>query len=132
MMLSAPAAAVAAGIVSEWLDFRALRYPLLLIVLVAVVATALAVDSRGRSARGLAVGDSLRTIAIGLVTWGAAESIYVAVHALRGEPFEAGRFGPQWAQAAGLIGVHALFLGMPTGVVAAMILRLRGRWLARP
>ena len=43
------------------------------------------------------------------------------LHVAGGERFDAERFGPQWRQALGLIGVHALFLGAPTGVVAGIV-----------
>jgi hypothetical protein len=43
------------------------------------------------------------------------------VHAARGEAFETERFSAEWAKAVYLIGVHALFLGVPTGIVAAII-----------
>ena len=49
------------------------------------------------------------------------------IHAARGQAFEAERFGPQWAQALGLIGVHALFLGAPTGIAAGALLWVRAR-----
>jgi hypothetical protein len=64
---------------------------------------------------------------IGTSTWAAAEMLYVIIHGARGEAFEAERFGPQWAQALGLIGVHALFLGAPTGIVAGASLWVRAR-----
>jgi hypothetical protein len=131
MLLAPPGAAVAAGMAAEWLDFRALRYPLLLMMLLAVVATALARESRREIRSGFAAREFLLIIGIGVATWGAAETLYVVIHALRGEPFEAERFGPQWAQALGLIAVHAVVLGATTGAVAAVIVRLRGWWLAR-
>jgi hypothetical protein len=128
MLVAAPAVALIAGIAAEWLDFQALRYPLLGAVLAGVTVTAAALDP-GR--RQPALGQALRTVALGVATWGAAEAVYVIIHTLRGEPFDAGRFGPQPAQALGLIAVHALALGAPTGAVAAALLRLRAWWLAR-
>jgi len=115
MALAAPAAAVLAGLAAEWLDFRALRYPLLLMVGLGVLATALAVLPRTGGWRAAAL-----TVAIGIATWAAAETLYVVLHAAQGERFEAERFGPQPAQALGLIAAHALFLGVPTGVAAAL------------
>ena len=38
-----------------------------------------------------------------------------------GEPFDAGRFGPHWAQALALIAAHAAFLGIPTGAMAGLL-----------
>jgi hypothetical protein len=129
MLPAAPVAAVAIGIAAEWLDFRALRYPILLFVLAAVLLTSGAMDRLAphESARLAA----LRTIVVGVLTWGAAEALYVVIHAMRGEPFDADRFGPQPAQALGLIAVHAFVLGAPTGIVAAMLLRVRAWWTAR-
>ena len=124
----APLAAIAAGLAAEWLDFRALRYPLLALVLAGVTATSLAL---ALTARHGVTRDSAVALAIGVATWAAAETLYVVIHALRGEPFEAERFGPQWAQALGLIAVHALALGAPTGVAAALLLQLRAWWMGR-
>ena len=126
MLVAAPAAAVLAGVAAEWLDFRALRYPLLALMLAATTATALALPRLQDGAR-----DAARTVLLGMVTWGAAEALYVVIHTLRGEPFDAARFGPQPAQAFGLIAVHALVLGLPTGLVAAALIRLHRWWLAR-
>ena len=125
LIFGAPVAAALAGVSAEWLDFRALRYPLLLLVLVGVLATASAIESRGR-------GTLVRVLIIGVATWAAAETLYVIIHAARGEAFAAGRFGPQWGQALGLIVVHALVLGAPTGIVAGALLWIRGRlWRRR-
>jgi hypothetical protein len=120
LLFSAPAVALAAGLAAEWLDFRALRYPLLLSVLVGVLATSLALSARTRPR----IRDAMITVAIGVATWGAAETIYVVIHTLRGEAFHAERFGPQWSQAFGLIAVHAFALGAPTGVAAALLQRV--------
>jgi hypothetical protein len=130
MLAGAPAALALAGGAAEWLDFRALRYPILLVMLAGVVLTARALETsaQGDLVRRQAV---VRTVAIGVGAWAAAESLYVVIHALRGQPFDAERFGPQWAQALGLIAVHALVLGAPTGVAAAAVLRLRSWWAAR-
>jgi len=143
LIFGAPVAAALAGVTAEWLDVRALRYPLLLMVLAGVAATAFAIESRGRdvanasdpargrgqeSGRGKPLRQRVvRALIIGVSTWAAAEMLYVIIHAARGEAFEAERFGPQWAQALGLIGVHALFLGAPTGIVAGALLRVRAR-----
>jgi len=113
---AAPAAALLAGLAAEFLDFRALRYPLLLVAGAAVLATAFALFSRRDGLRPLLV-----TVLVGAATWGAAESLYVLLHLARGEAFDAPRFGAQWSQALGLIGVHALFLGVPTGIAAATL-----------
>ena len=127
MLLAAPLAPLATGIAAEWLDFRALRYPILLLMFTGVTATAIALTQSPSRTTLVA----LRALALGVLAWAAAETVYVIIHAARGTPFDAERFGPQWAQALGLIGVHALALGAPTGVVAALMLLLRERWLAR-
>lgn len=140
LILGAPAAAALAGASAEWLDFRGLKYPLLLIVLAGVVATAYAVERRGigriaesehapRGGRRMwrRYGGSLRALMVGVATWAAAETLYVMIHVVRGEAFAADRFGPQWAQALGLIGVHGLFLGAPTGIAAAVLLWAHAR-----
>jgi hypothetical protein len=126
LLLAAPIAAIIAGVSAEWLDFRALRYPLLLMVLAAVVATQCALDAQAPRSRSLS-GSMLRTVLLGVFTWGAAQTIYVALHVLQGERFDAPRFGPQALQALGLIAAHALFLGAPTGFAAGVILQLRAR-----
>jgi hypothetical protein len=113
LLFGAPAAALAAGVAAEWLDFRALRYPLLLTVGLGVLATALALFVRQRSLRAFAL-----TVLLGVTTWACAEAIYVIIHTTRGEAFDADHFGPQWSQALALIAVHALFLGIPTGIAA--------------
>ena len=96
------------------------------LALALVLSTAFALFGRRAGVRPL-----LATILLGAVTWAAAESLYVALHTARGEAFDAARFGPQWSQALGLIGVHGLFLGVPTGIVAAAVIaasqRLRRR-----
>jgi hypothetical protein len=117
----APLAAVAAGLAAEWLDFRALRYPLLLMVAAGVLATAWSLFGRRADLAAM-----LRTVALGAGTWAAAEALYVVVHAALGGRFSFEAAGPQPAQAIALVGVHALFLGVPTGVVAAIALRCIG------
>lgn len=115
LLLGAPVVAILAGIAAEWLDFRALRYPLLLMVGAGVLATAYALFGSERTLRAF-----VAAMVLGAATWAAAETLYVVIHTIRGEPFDAERFGPQWAQALGLIGVHALFLGVPTGIAAGI------------
>ena len=108
--------ALLAGFAAEWLDFRALRYPLLLMVGFGVLATAISLFARERPLRAFVL-----TVLLGAATWGAAETLYVVLHVAQGESFDAERFGPQWRQALGLIGVHALFLGVPTGIAAGVL-----------
>lgn len=115
----APIAALLIGLSAEWLDFRELRIPLLLIAGFGVLATAYARYDERPGWQPL-----LPTLVIGMATWGAAQTIYVVLHTARGESFDAARFGPQWAQALGLIAAHMLFLGAPTGLAAALLLRL--------
>jgi hypothetical protein len=74
-----------------------------------------------------AVGAMLRAVPLGVMTWGLAQTVYVVLHAVQGERFDAPRFGPQPLQALGLIAAHALFLGAPTGLAAAVILYIRAR-----
>jgi hypothetical protein len=124
LLLGAPIVALLAGLAAESLDFRALRYPLLLMVGLGVLATAIALFARERPLRAFVL-----TVLLGAATWGAAETLYVVLHVAQGESFDAERFGPQWRQALGLIGVHALFLGVPTGIAAGALRHLvaRGR-----
>lgn len=117
LLLAAPAAAVALGCAAEWLDFRALRIVLLLIAGFGTLATS-ATALRGR--RGIV--PFLAAAGIGAATWGGAQVVYAIIHAASGERFDAPRFGPQPAQALGLIAAHALFLGLPTGIVAGALL----------
>ena len=116
------AAAIVAGVAAEWLDFRALRYPILLIMLAGVTATAYAWTGGRGGWRPF-----VTAVAIGVAAWAAAETLYVVLHAAQGERFDAERFGPQWRQALGLIGVHAVVLGAPTGIVAAVLLQAASR-----
>jgi hypothetical protein len=109
--------AVIVGVGGEWLDFRALRVPILLAVGVGVLAAACSFPRRG------GIVDSVRTALVGAATWGAGGVLYVIVHLARGESFDASRFGPQWSQALGLIAVHALLLGVPTGIAVAGLMQ---------
>lgn len=118
-MYGAPAAALAAGLAAEWLDFRALRYPLLLTVGAGVLATAWSLFGRRPNIAAL-----LLTVALGAATWAAAEAVYVVLHAALGGRFSFEAAGPQWAQAVLLIALHASLLGVPTGVAAALALRM--------
>jgi hypothetical protein len=124
LLYAAPVTAIIAGVAAEWLDFRALRYPLLLMMLAAVAATHYAMEElarrRGESRTGFR--SMLRAILLGMTTWAAAQAVYVVLHVAQGERFEAPRFGPQPLQALGLIAAHALFLGAPTGAVAGALL----------
>jgi len=125
LVLGAPVVAVLAGMAAEWLDFRALRVPLLLMVGFGVLATA----SRlvGARAGGTFATASWRPFALavllGAATWAAAEGVYTIIHVVLGHQFHADRFGPQWSQAVGLIAAHGLFLGAPTGAVAGLMLQ---------
>lgn len=121
LVFGAPVAALLIGISAEWLDFRDLRVPLLFLAGFGILATAYAIDGARAGRRAF-----VRTVLIGVATWGAAQTLYVLLHMARGESFDAERFGPQWAQALGLIAAHALFLGVPTGVVGALMLRAPG------
>jgi hypothetical protein len=131
LILGAPAAAIIAGVAAERVDFRAMRYPILLMMLAGVVATAYALDWRAaeRGDRRAVPGAMLRSVLLGVVTWGAAQTLYFILHVALGERFDAPRFG-QPLQALGLIAAHALFLGAPTGLVAGAILNAR-TWLLR-
>lgn len=119
LIFGAPLVAVLAGMSAEWLDFRALRVPLLLLVGFGVLATAYAAGGARHGWRPFAM-----TVLIGAATWAAAQSIYAAIHVASGERFEADRFGPQWSQAVVLIAAHGVLLGVPTGITAAVVLRL--------
>lgn len=123
------AAAFVAGALSAFTDFRALREPILVMM---VIAVALSAASLVRDKRGWR--PFLTALALGPAAWAGAQVVYVLLQAIRGEPLEADRFGPQWAQALGLIGAHALFLGVPTGAAAGGLLfgwrRLRRRFAA--
>jgi hypothetical protein len=117
LIFGAPLVAVLAGVSAEWLDFRALRAPLLLMVGFGVLATASSVIGARHGWRPFA-----STVLIGIATWAGAQSIYAAIHTTAGEQFHADRFGPQWSQAIALIAAHGAFLGAPTGIAAAIML----------
>ena len=119
LLFGAPLVAIVAGASAQWLDFRALRVPLLLLVGFGVLATAFALLSARRDWRA-----ALTAVGIGAATWAAGQSIYAIIHVASGERFHADRFGPQWSQAIALVAAHGLFLGVPTGIVAAIILRV--------
>ena len=115
------------GMAAEWLDFRALRVPLLILAGCGALAATWAI-TRGR----VGMRPFLATVAAGAVTWAAIEGLYVVLHLASGERFHAERFGPQWSQAVLLVAAHGLFLGVPTGIVAALVLaasaRVRHAW----
>jgi hypothetical protein len=113
-----PLAAALAGIGAEFLDFRELRVLFLAGVGLGVLATSYALFGARPGLPRAAL-----TALAGLLTWAAAEAVYVVLHASRGELFSAERFGPQPVQALALIGVHALFLGLPTGIAAAAVIQ---------
>jgi hypothetical protein len=117
LLLAAPTAALAAGLAAEWLDFRELRVPLLLMVGAGVLLTAHAAFARQPALRR-----TLLTVVLGVATWAAAETVYVVLHVATGQEFSAERFGPQPAKALGLIAAHGVFLGAPTGAAAALLL----------
>jgi hypothetical protein len=119
LLLAAPVAAILAGCAAEWLDFRALRWPLLALVLAGVTLTSYALLRARDGWSRLLV-----PVAVGFATWTSAEILYVVLHTVQGESFSAERFGPQPMQALALIAAHGLLLGLPTGLVAALILRL--------
>ena len=119
LVLGAPIVAVCAGMGAEFLDFRALRVLFLLGVGFGVLATSFALFGTRASRRNFAL-----TALVGVATWGGAEALYTIIHPLRGEAFHAGVFGPQWSQALGLVAAHGLFLGLPTGVAAAVLLHV--------
>ena len=114
---------VLGGMSAEWLDFRELRVPLLLMAGCGVLAAAWAI-TRGRTG----VRPFVETVIAGAATWAAIESTYVVIHLAAGERFHAERFGAQWSQAVGLIAAHGLFLGVPTGIAVALVLHAAARW----
>lgn len=118
LLLGAPLVAVLAGMAAEWLDFRALRVPLLLMVGFGLLATAHRLIGARAGWRPFALA-----VLLGAATWAAAEATYTIIHVALGHQFHADRFGPQWSQAVGLIVAHGLFLGAPTGVVAGLMLQ---------
>ena len=126
LLLGAPLVAVLAGLSAEWLDFRALRAPLLLMVGGGVLATAHARTGTRTDGRAFAT-----TVLIGAATWAAAQTVYCAAHVALGHRFHADVFGSSQAvQTAGLISAHGLLLGAPTGIAAALVLRAPA-WLRR-
>jgi hypothetical protein len=104
---------------AEWLDFRALRVPLLVMVGFGVLATLLALSRGERGPRTF-----VRGVAVGFTTWAGAASVYAVIHVAAGQRFEAERFGPQWSQAVMLVLAHGAFLGAPTGAVASLLAQL--------
>ena len=120
LVLGAPVVTVLAGMAAEWLDFRALRVPLLVMVGLGVLATAYAVCGARTGWRAF-----VTTVLIGAATWAGAQTVYAIIHTAGGERFHAERFGPQWSQAIALIAAHGAFLGAPTGVAAGVVL-----WIA--
>lgn len=121
LIYGAPLAALLAGMAAEWLGFRALRLPLLLMVGFGVLATLLAA---GRGQRGWPT--FVAGVGIGFLTWAGAELVYAIIHLATGQRFDAGRFGPQWSQGVMLVLAHGLFLGAPTGVVAGLLAHAPG------
>ena len=121
LVLAAPVVALLAGMAAEWLDFRALRVPLLLMVGFGVLAHVLRADARPRWPAPVRRDGGHRRRHLGR----GARRVYAIIHVAAGERFHAERFGPQWSQAIGLIAAHGLFLGVPTGIAAALMLSRR-------
>ena len=121
LLLGAPGVAVLGGGSAQWLDFRPLRIAILLVVGLSVFATAYALSGTRTGARPF-----LRTVLAGAATWAGVQCVYAVLHVAQGDAFDAARFGPQWSQAIALIVAHALFLGVPTGIVVALMLQARG------
>jgi hypothetical protein len=118
LLLGAPLVAVLGGLSAEWLDFRALRVSLLLMVGFGVLATSYALSGTRRGPRPFAT-----SVLAGAATWATAEALYCALHVALGHRFDADAFGSsQPVQAVGLIAAHGLFLGAPTGIAAALML----------
>jgi hypothetical protein len=116
MLYAAPFAAILAGMAAQWLDFRALRLPLLLLVLAGVAATSVALSRARRAAATFGV-----SVVVGALTWAGAQVVYTVLHVDSGEEFSFDRLGgPQPVQALGLIAAHAAFLGLPTGIAAGV------------
>lgn len=122
LLFGAPVVAVLAGMAAQWVDFRALRAPLLLMVGFGVLATAYAVSGTRRGWRPF-----VAAVLIGAATWAGAQSVYAIIHTASGERFHADRFGPQWSHAIALIAAHGAFLGAPTGIVAGIVLWVAAR-----
>jgi hypothetical protein len=119
LVWGAPVAAVLAGMAAQWLDFRALRQPLLILVLVGVVATTYVLADGRRGIRAFFIG-----FGVGFAAWAGEQLVYTSLHIASGERFTAEQFGPQWAQALVLIIAHATLLGLPTGAIAGLLLHL--------
>ncbi|HXH23923.1 MAG TPA: hypothetical protein VNI78_01665 [Vicinamibacterales bacterium] len=118
MLYAAPFAAIIAGMAAQWLDFRALRLPLLLLVLAGVIASSIALSRARRPAAAFGV-----SVVTGALTWAAAQVVYTILHVASGQEFSFDRLGgPQPVQALGLIVAHAAFLGLPTGIAAGVAL----------
>jgi hypothetical protein len=118
--------ALAAGLSAEFLDFRALRVPILLLVLSGVIAGVRLVNI-GRPGHRIAIA-----LVSGAAAWGGAQLVYAVIHASRGRTFDfnAWPWEAQASQAAGLILAHAVFLGLPTGIAAAVVVEA-WTWLRR-
>lgn len=116
LAVAATAAAITTGLLSALTEFRDWR-ELILVMMVAGAAMGAVGVHRGPSNRRLA----LTAFLLGPGMWALAQVVYVLVQLGRGEPFDADRFGPQWSQALGLIAAHAVFLGIPTGAAAAVL-----------
>lgn len=95
------------------------RQPLLLPMSIAVFAAAYALTATARPARLVIV-----SLAAGAALWGLEQVVYAITHVAAGDEFTADRFGPQWLQALALIGAHATLIGLPSGLVAALVLLL--------
>jgi hypothetical protein len=119
LLLAAPVAVLLAGASAEWLDFRALRAPLLLMMGFAVLATAYAIAGPGGGWRPF-----LTAVVTGIGTWAAAQCVYSVIHVASGQQFHATRLGPQWSQVLALVAAHGLLLGAPTGVAAGLMLQV--------
>lgn len=108
--------ATASGIAAH---FFSERQPLLVPTSVAVVMASYALSGGLPFRRALAV-----SVGVGFALWGFEQAVYAVVHVASGEEFTADRFGPQWSQALLLILAHATLIGVPSGVVAALLLRM--------
>jgi hypothetical protein len=115
--LAAPLAGVVAGLAGQYADFRSLRALILLAVGLGVLATAWAATRHADNVRTIAVA-----AAIGATAWGGGQVMYVILHIASGEPFDMDMFDAQWEQAIALTVAHAAFLGVPTGLVAGLLL----------
>jgi ABC-type Co2+ transport system permease subunit len=86
------------------------------------IAVILAAAALTRNASGLRI--VYISVAAGMALWGAEQIVYAVTHLAAGESFSADRFGPQWLQAIMLVLAHATLLGVPSGLVAGLILYL--------